>query len=77
MKMEVGCAVLSPCAGSPPSHTWYMLGPEPTRASSAMYGRAQPLGQPVVRVTKSSLAMPSLRSTALSFALISGCTRSA
>ena len=41
-----------------------MSGPEPTRAISAMYGRAQPLGQPVVRVTKSVLPRPISRSWA-------------
>lgn len=30
----------------PAFHTWYELGPSPTKPSSAMYGRAQPLGQP-------------------------------
>ena len=77
LKMEVGCAVRSPCAGSPPSHSWYMFGPEPTRAISAMYGRAQPLGHPVVRVTKESEARPISLSWAQSRALISGWTRSA
>mmetsp|Transcript_29802 Transcript_29802/g.77107 ORF Transcript_29802/g.77107 Transcript_29802/m.77107 type:complete len:262 (-) Transcript_29802:960-1745(-) len=42
-----------------------------------MYGRAQPLGQPVVRVTNSVSAMPILLSSATKRALISGCTRSA
>ena len=42
-----------------------------------MYGRAQPLGQPVVRVTNSTVSIPISRSFARIRALISGCARSA
>mmetsp|Transcript_11445 Transcript_11445/g.30178 ORF Transcript_11445/g.30178 Transcript_11445/m.30178 type:complete len:369 (-) Transcript_11445:311-1417(-) len=76
LKMSVAVAVRV-CAGEPPSHSWYVLGPEPTNAISAMYGRAQPFGQPVVRVTKSVSAMPIDLSRLLRRRLISGCTRSA
>mmetsp|Transcript_33213 Transcript_33213/g.77638 ORF Transcript_33213/g.77638 Transcript_33213/m.77638 type:complete len:395 (+) Transcript_33213:381-1565(+) len=78
LKMDsTGWAVRSAWAGCPPSHSWYMLGPEPTKASSAMYGRAHPLGQPVVRVTKSVLPSPISLSCCVSRALMLGCTRSA
>eukprot|EP00967_Tisochrysis_lutea_P043244 scaffold52223_cov30-Tisochrysis_lutea.AAC.6 len=46
-------------------------------AIGSMPRLAQPFGQPVVRVTKSSLAMPISRSLAKRRALICGCTRSA
>merc|ERR1719460_3529188 len=56
LKSDVGWPVRPDWSGLPPSQSWYAFGPEPTSAISAMYGRAQPLGQPVVRVTKVEVA---------------------
>mmetsp|Transcript_12136 Transcript_12136/g.40284 ORF Transcript_12136/g.40284 Transcript_12136/m.40284 type:complete len:287 (+) Transcript_12136:87-947(+) len=62
----------------PPSQIWYDEGPSPTNPSSAMYGRAQPLGQPVIRIkTVSSLGRPTLVIVARNRLLISGKPRSA
>jgi hypothetical protein len=51
-------------AQPPARRTWYELGPSPTQPISAMYGRAQPLGQPVMRMVMGSSPRPSLASSA-------------
>mmetsp|Transcript_19102 Transcript_19102/g.47650 ORF Transcript_19102/g.47650 Transcript_19102/m.47650 type:complete len:231 (-) Transcript_19102:1132-1824(-) len=62
----------------PPSQIWYELGPSPTKPSSAMYGRAHPLGHPVMRIsTASSGARPTLFMVARRRLLMSGRPRSA
>ncbi len=64
--------------GEPPSQIWYELGPSPTNPTSALYGLAQPFGQPVILMMNFSLeCSPRFSRTALSLLITSGRPRSA
>src|SRR6266699_3544717 len=61
----------------PPTSTAYLLSERPTNARSAVYGRAQPLGQPVMRTVSLASATPNVSSSRSSSLMTSGRTRSA
>src|SRR5439155_433986 len=60
----------------PPTKIVYLSADRPTNARSAVYGRAQPLGQPVIRTVSRRSASPRRSSSPSSSSITPGSTRS-
>ena len=61
----------------PPRNTVYLPAAFPTRPTSELYGRAQPLGQPVMRTVNVSLESPKRASSTSNWSITPGSDRSA
>src|SRR5947208_3063732 len=60
----------------PPSSTVYLPAVLPTKPMSELYGRAQPLGQPVIRIVNVSLDNPNRANSTSRPSMIPGKARS-